>query len=211
MIKTRIEDGAGRGQSAHVEDNALMVTLYGCPPLVPQKNRVFSQYLTDDGTTAGSNDMGIDGSVTGGAPFWVDASSDADLYIASVSFAVGYGGSAPMYEFSDSTLVSGTTASGFRFYYERSEGEIEIATIKNNGELLRLMANGIVPNIWETRNFAAVNDYGYIGEVNFLKFLPPYGLKLDIGTNQKLVFHVRDNNTNADVMNAIAYGFERFP
>ena len=41
--------------------------------------------------------------------------------------------------------------------------------------------------------------------------MPPYGVKLDKGSSQKLAFTIKDNvGTAADTFNAIAYGFDRF-
>ena len=64
MIKNVITDGGGRGRKASVEDDALLVTQYTCPPMIPQKNKIFSQFFTVDGSASGSNDLGIDGSAT---------------------------------------------------------------------------------------------------------------------------------------------------
>jgi len=209
MIKTHIEDGAGRGKQAHIEDNALLITEVGCPPMIEQKNKIYRRYLTDDGTTAGSNDMGIDASVVQ-APFYISASSDSDVYITAVTFEVGYSAAGNLFEFADSTLV--TDHNGFQFYYEREEGRIYIKeAIKTNSDLLRLCVRDTLPSDWEARHFAATNDYGYMCTIDFSKWMPPYGIKFDMGTKQKLVFTVRDNNTASDVMNVVAFGFERFP
>jgi len=41
--------------------------------------------------------------------------------------------------------------------------------------------------------------------------MPPYGVKLDAGTTQRLVFAIRDDITaETDAFNAICYGFDRF-
>jgi len=62
-----------------------------------------------------------------------------------------------------------------------------------------------------TRHVGAANDYGLIPTLDLRRFMPPFGIKLDRGTNQRLVFEVRDDCTDADVFNIIAYGFDRMP
>ena len=90
MIKTEIIDGGGDGESVKVKDNALLVTQYTCPPLLPQRNIIFRQYFTDDGTSSGSEDMQIE---AGDAPkqYWIPATDYADRYITQVSFVIGDG------------------------------------------------------------------------------------------------------------------------
>lgn len=44
-------------------DNALVTSLYTAPPLVPQKVKIFRQYMTNDGTSSGSSDMRVPANV----------------------------------------------------------------------------------------------------------------------------------------------------
>ena len=207
MIKVQVTDGLGSGQSGTVKDNATIVSQYGCPPMIEQKNKIFEKYLTDDGTTSGSNDMGIDGSATA-KEFYIKADSENDIYVTKISFIVGYGGSTQPYLWVDS---AGALTNGFRFCYERRTGKVDIhPAIKNNADLMRLGVKDMLPTAWELRGIGGNNDYGYLVTVDFLSFMPPYGVKLDAGTNQRIIFEVRDNNGDADTMNAVAYGFERF-
>ena len=172
--------------------------------MTPQKNKIFRQYMLN---AAGSNDMGINGSVTN-SEFFISADPDNDRYITAIAFIVGYGGAATLYEFSDS---GGALTNGFRLYYSRATEEVDIHdAIKTNSDLLRLCVNDIIPTAWELRNLGALNDYGYMCKLDLSQMMPQYGLKLDAGTTQKIALLVRDDNTDADTMNAIAYGFERF-
>ena len=207
MIKSHIEDGLGSGEQVQVKDNSLVVTQYTCPPLIPQKNKIFRQYMTVDGLTSGSNDMGIDGSVTA-VKFWVPADDEVDRYITTVSFRVTYGSAAEVWEWAD---IAGVLTNGFRFYYERPGEEIDIhdAVVKNE-DLLRLGVKDILPKEWEVSNLGVNADAGYMVSVSLNEFMPPYGIKLDMGSNQRLVFEVRDDNTDADTMNAMCLGFDRF-
>ena len=209
MQKTNIIGGTGAGEAAMVDDqHGLVVSVASCPPMIKQKNKVFRQYMTSDGTASGSNDLGIDGSSTT-VKFWVPADNDNDRYITKVSFLVSYGGSAELFEFSDSGAA---LTNGFRFYYEKTgDGKIDIHdAIKSNADLFRLGMKDLLPTAWETRNVGQTGDYGYIINVSLSELIPPYGLKLDAGSSQMLVFEVRDDNTDADIINAMVFGFERF-
>lgn len=208
MIKSHIVDGGGSNNEAHVKDDALVVTHYTCPPLMPQKCKVFSQYLTDDGLSSGDEDMGIDGSVTE-VEYFISANSNDDRYINKLIFLVGYGASAGLWKFADSV---GALANGVKLSYRDTYGgEVEIGILKSNGDFLRQsLGSGIIPTAWELRHLGANNDYGFLCAIDISQLIPPYGIKLDRGTNQKLVITIRDDCTDADDFNCRAYGFDRF-
>jgi len=209
MQKAVIKDGAGRGTSVRVEDEALMVTQYTCPPLLPQKNKIFRQYLTDDGLSTGSNDMLVDGSSTN-VEFWVPAHADNDRYITAVSFVIADVG-AELDEFGGITALT----NGCQFEYKRAGGETVIIhdALKSNWDFVRMcMGNpafGTAVDAFRGKNVVGASE-AYIPVFNFLALMPPYGLKLDAGTQQKLTFRIRDNCSTIDGFDAIAYGFERF-
>jgi hypothetical protein len=206
-VKSHITDGTGSKSKAKVNgDNALYVTQIPYPPLVPQLNKPFRQYLTDDGTSSGSNDLTVDGSSTN-VDFWVKASATDDRYISQLNFIVGYGTSGQPNEWADGTALT----NGFRLFYEAPEGEIDIhEAIKTNQDMFRLSL-APVPTSWEVRHVNATNDYGYFIHMDINKMGFPFGIKLDKGTTQKLVIKIKDNmGTDTDSMNCIAYGSDRF-
>ena len=207
MIKTHIIDGGGSKESAFVEDNALVVSQYGCPPMIPQKNKIFRQYFTVDGTTAGSNDMLVDGSGTS-IEFWVPADTN-DIYITDVSFVLGDAG-ANLNEFCG--IAALTNGCDFEYY---RDGEIVTihGALKSNWDFIRMCR--LNPPFGDAASaFRLTNVEGgaeaYAPVFDFLTIMPPYGLKLDAGTTQRLVIRVNDKCDVPDVFNAIAYGFERF-
>lgn len=206
MIDAKLHDGSGSKNRAKINgDNALFTTQIPYPPLVPQKLKPFRQYLTDDGLSSGSNDMGVDGSSTN-VDFWVPADGTDDRYITNLSVEVAYGTSANPFQWADGTALT----NGSRLFYTSQAGEVDIhEAIKANQDLFRL-AFQLIPTAWEVRGVAANNDYGYFINIDLTKIVPPYGIKLDKGTNQKLVMRIRDNATNADTFDVIAYGFDRF-
>ena len=199
--------GAGaRGSQgvAVTEDQELLVTVSPNPPFDEQRIRPLAQYLTTDGTASGSNDMGVDGSVTSSV-FYIGASETDDRYISQLEFIIGYGTSAQPYQFADSTALT----NGVRIYYESRFGETEIFNAKSNQDFFRLNHIPTTTN-WEVRGVNALNDYGYFISFDLKSFIQPYGIKLDRSLDKKLAVEIRDNCTNADSFNCYAFGFERF-
>jgi hypothetical protein len=207
MIKSHITSGDGNEQDAYVKDHALVVTQYSCPPLLPQKNRVFSRKFTDDGLANGTSEMGVDGSTTP-VEYYIPADDDNDVYITRLSFILGYGTSAWGYEFADSGAA---LTNGLKISYTDTTGyEVTIMNPKANYSFMR--ASGLQVSIadWEARGFAAAGDYGLFSNISLLDMVPPLGIKLDRGTKQKISILVRDDCTDADLFNCSAFGFERF-
>ena len=206
MINSQLQDGTGSKQKAKINgDNALYTTTIPYPPVVPQKVKPFRQYFTDDGTLSGSNDMGVDGSATN-VDFYVQASETDDRYITNLSVLVGYGGAGKPFQFADSTALT----NGMRLFYESQAGEVDIHdAIKSNQDFFRLTFD-LIPTSWEVRHVDALNDYGYFMNFDLTQIAYPLGVKLDRKTQERLVMCVRDDATNADSFNVIAYGFDRF-
>jgi hypothetical protein len=207
MFDFRLWDGAGKKKSAGVtDDQEVCVIPTSYPPLTRQKVQPFRQYLTDDGTAAGSNDMAVDGSSTN-VDFYVPASPTDDRYITSLNFLVAYGASGKPYLWADGAELT----NGTRLFYDHHHSEIDIHDgIKTNQDLFRLSFSPI-PVGWEIRHVNDLNDYGYFISMDLTRMGLPFGIKLDAGSNQKLTCTVRDNaGTDADTFNVICYGFDRF-
>lgn len=99
-----------------------------------------------------------------------------------------------------------------RIFYLSPRGEVDVHEgIKSNQDMFRLKTGGTVSN-WEVRHVNSNNDYGYFVLSDFqILFATPFGIKLDAGTNEKLVISIKDNMiTDTDSLNCIAYGFDRF-
>ena len=132
MIHAQITDPKDN-HIAYVDDqNGLIVSVASCPPLIPQKNKIYSQKLQ---TSAGSDDMGIDADAVGNTEFYISADNDNDIYITYLSFIMGYGSSADLHEFADSTAA---LSNGVRVYYSNNEGvETTIMNPKSNYSFMR--------------------------------------------------------------------------
>lgn len=211
-VNTYIKDGTGNGKTACVfDDQSLFTTVAPYPPLGTEKKIIFRQYLTLDGTSSGDNDMQKAGSVASPFEFYVAGSSDADRYITSLSFEIA-DASATLNKFGNITALT----NGCQLLYEHPTlGEITIHdALQSNWDFVRLCLGqpgfGDAANAFKANNVSGTSE-GYIPVLDLTKLLPPYGIKIDKGTNQKLVLRVRDDTTGVDAFDCIAYGFDRYP
>lgn len=206
MLDVKLTDGKGNNDAVGVtKDQELCTIPASYPPLTQQKVHPFRQYLTDDGLSSGSNDMGVDGSVTN-VDFYIPAHETEDRYITTLNFIVAYGSSGSPYLWADATALT----NGCRLFYDSIRGERDIHDgIQSNQDFFRLTFSQI-DTTWEVRHVGALNDYGYFITMDLTKLGLPFGIKLDRGTNQHLTMRIRDNVTDADIYNCIAYGFDRF-
>ena len=188
-------------------DDALLVSNYTCPPMIPQKNKVFSQKFTTNGLASGTFDLGVSGAATP-VEYYIPASSDTDIYITRITFILGYGSSAEGFEFADSgaALINGIKVSYINTFSE----EVEVMNFKANYSFMRASGMSISVTSWEARGFAATGDYGYFVNISLVDLMPVFGVKLDQGTTQKMSILIRDDCTDADLFNCHAFGFERF-
>ena len=187
------------------EEHDVPVAIAPHPPKDPQKTQVFRQFFTDDGLETGSSDMGVDGSSTN-VDFWIPAHVDNDRYITRINIIVGYGTTGQPNEWADGTALS----NGTQMLYDSGSGQHTIhGGIQSNQDMFRLH-DGDIGTAWEVRHVNSSNDFGYFVNMQISLFMPPYGIQLAAGSNQKILIRIRDNvGTDADSFNAIAYGFDR--
>ena len=210
-VKTELIGPKGSGKkisAAVIDEGALVVSIYPCPPITTQKNRIFLQYMTTDGTAGGTYDMQIGAATT--ASYYVPASPDADRYITAVSFEIA-DASAVLNNFGNISPLT----NGCRFYYEKINERVYIhEALKTNWDFVRMCqgqpAFGTGTAAFIASNVAGASE-GVIPVFNFIQMMPPYGLKLDMGTNERLVLEVRDQTDGVDAFDAIVLGIERIP
>ena len=201
MAKVEIT-GRNREVAEVTPDLAVLVSNQPYPAFAQQKIHPFSEFMM---TSAGSEDMSVDGSSTN-VDFFISAQDTEDRYVSSLSVIVAYGQTGNPYKWADANPLT----NGHRLFYSSTRGEVDIFDgIKANQDFFRLQPDW-VPAAWEVRGVNAVNDYGYFITINLANDVPPFGIKLDAGSTQRLTMRIRDDATDADSFNIRAYGFDRF-
>lgn len=218
---SNIIDGEGTGSYLKVNEGGYVLTQSsGLPPKDDRDIQiVYRKFLTlnGDGTTTS---MLVDGSTTPQL-FYVEANPNNDIYITSLSIVVQATGISLGDDFAgDTTGLS----NGCRLYYEDKNGEINIGTnLTTNFDLIRLCQGnpgfGDNANAFKIPNLAGKGGKtadGYIPVLDFPEIFGfNYGLRLQRGTTNKLVFEINDNISGTAGLNAelniIVYGFERKP
>lgn len=212
-LNVGIKDCTGTDYCVQVTpENSLLVTSDGIPPFEPQHINIFRQYLTNDGTKTGSNDMLVNGSVNA-QDFYVQADEENDRYITTLSFVIADTGNFNMREFANIGLP---LTNGCRLFYNSIRGEVDIHdSLQSNFDFIRLgfgePAFGSAANTFRGTNFVGTAE-AIMPIVDLKRMLPPFGIKLDAKSNQRLTLRVQDNISAGIVaFDCIAYGFNRFP
>jgi hypothetical protein len=207
-VRTQIEDGTGTGNIAKVSEDGFLYTQEAPFPPADEATKltIYREFLTQNGDGA-TNDMRVNGSTTS-QYFYIQAEPNYDIYITTVSFLISDAG-ASLNEFGG---IAART-NGARFYYEDTNGEINIGTgLTSNWEFVRLCLGQ--PAFGSgTSAFLATNVVGsseaFIPVFDFRNFGFRWGLKLRAGTQNRLALEINDDCTAIDGFNAIAYGFRR--
>ena len=229
---SNIIDGEGTGSYLKVNEGGYVLTQSsGLPPKDDRDIQiVYRNFLTlnGDGTTTS---MLVDGSTTPQL-FYVEASPNNDIYITSLSIVIQ--GLTINLGLDFAGLGSALT-NGCRLYYEDKNGEVTIGNnLDTNFELVRLCQgnpsfgnNGdafkipnLAPDGGGGKGGVKTSD-GYIPVLDFPEvFGFNYGLRLQRGTTNRLIFEINDDiRITADGgslpndagFNIIVYGFERKP
>ena len=219
---SNIVDGGGSGKYIKVNDAGYILTQNSIVP--PNDIRdlqiIYRKFLTlnADGTTI---DMIVDGSTTP-QKFYIEASSENDIYITSLSIIIQ---GALLDLDQDFAGSNAALTNGFNMYYEDQNGLINIGTdLTTNFKFITLCQGN--PNFGDGTNAFVIPALTAGGKNQAARGIIPildfnevfgftYGLKLLRGSNNRLVLEVNDDLPN-DVglnpgMNIIAYGFERKP
>lgn len=213
MLDVQLIDGFGRGGKAKVNgEGELGVVVHPHPP---QDEKVtvlpFRQYFTDDGATTGSNDWTVDGS-TNSQDFYISAIQDYDIYINSISVVIGDGGNPNLNGYG---ALSALTNGVEWIYFSQDVGDYQLHDgIKTNLEFVRLGAKTAAIGDSTTAFLADVSGGGseksYLPTIDISEsFGLPWGIRLKKGTEDKLVFRIKDNLSALTTHNAIAYGIRQ--
>lgn len=209
-IKSIILDGFGRGNKAKVNrEGTFEAIIHPHPPIGETITALpFRQYLTDDGTKDGSNDMTVNG-LTTNQDFYISANKDYDIYINAISVEIGDGGSPNLNSFGALSALS----NGVGFYwFTLTEGEYELHEgIKTNKEFIRIgqasagFGDGV--NAFLADVSGGGSEKTYLPVIDFSEsYGLQYGVKLTKGSTEKLIFRIADNLTGLLTFNAQCFG-----
>ena len=209
MIKAKIVDGGGSGEESRVLDKSVLTTLNPNVPLVDQKIIPFRQFMTIGGKPIGVNDMLVNGSVNN-VDFTVPASKSNLRFITAISWVIA-DAQASLNKFGNIAALS----NGCSLFYTRGGKEVVIHDeLKTNFDFIRLCQGnpsfGNADDAFRGKNIIAMSE-GYIPVLDVAKLMPSYGISLNIKSQDKVVFRIRDDVSTIDQFDTIVYGFERVP
>ena len=206
MLKTRLIDGTGTNSALKInEEGTIGVVVHQHPPIGETVHGLpFQALFTND---AGSSDMRVVASIAAPQTFIIRANADADTYIKTISIEIADAG-ATLSKFGNITaLTNGVTIN----WITQASGNIPISSdLKSNWDFVRLAggnpAFGDAAGSFRASNVIGSSE-GYIPFIDVSQvFGMAYGLQLRKGTNDCVLFTIRDDTTGVDSFNAIAYG-----
>lgn len=204
-----LEDGGGGAHRVHVSDDGALHTIPHTHPV--ELAGIFelpvSEFFTDDGTSSGSSDMRVNGSTTA-VDFSVAADPSDDIYITVCAVVLADAGAA-LNEFGNLSALT----NGVQFLWKTQDlGDITIHRgVTTNFEFVQLglgsPAFGDAANSFRAPNVTGVAE-AYLPVIDFRRlFGMTHGFKLRAGTNDSLVFRVRDDlSVGIDRFDVQAYG-----
>lgn len=212
-VNVKVTDAKTRQTATVFENGSILNREDPKPPFGGrQRMRIFRQFLTDDGTSSGDNDMRVDGSTTP-VEFWIGADQEDDIYLKRLSFVVA-DASASLNNFGNLTPL----VNGCELEYEDEKGVSTIhEALQTNWDFIRLCSGnpafGQTTNAFRASNVSG-NAEGYIPVLDLVDtFGFRWGVKLAAGSEQRMLLRVNDliSSILMDEFNVIAYGFTRSP
>jgi len=209
MIKTQLVD-TKTGNTAHINgEGEVSVVVHPHPPIDEEVHATpFRQYFTADGTTAGSEDLTVDGS-TNEVRFWVQAHADHDIYLRTLSSIISDAG-AKLNLFGAAAALT----NGVLFSHETQETGTSVLHegLKTNLDMVRLALGSPAIGTGTDAFKADISGGGadsYLPSINLADiFGLPWGLRLRKGTEDKLIITIRDNISTVTQFDIIAYGIQ---
>ena len=192
-------------QVGATHEGALLVNQLPFPPNDEDRREIF---ISDMKNSAGSFDMQVVGSLAAPFDFFVESDPEHDVYITQLAFTIVDAGSTAN-KFGNIAALS----NGCKLFYFNGESEVTIRdSLKSNYDFLRLClfnpSVGSGSDAFKLTNVVSTSE-AYIAVLDFFKVMPPFGLKLQRGSKQRLSLRVQDNTTGVDGFEAVAYGFKR--
>ena len=205
-----IVDGYGTGHKVRVNgEGEINVVVHPHPPRDEVEVAFpFRQYLTDDGTPTGSNDMKVNGATTP-VEFCVNAVSDFDIYVKNIAIVIADAGASLSQFGSITALTNGVDIK----WVSQDFGERTIASgLKSNFDFVQTAlgqpAFGDGNGAFRANNVVSTSE-AFLPVIDLSKtFGLPWGVRLRKGTKDRLCFVINDNVSTIDRFDALAYGIE---
>lgn len=204
-LQVKLEDSDGSGISAGVTDEGnLNVIVAPKPPSNGALMVPVNKKFTD---ASGNSDMRVAGSLADPIDFTVDAETDKDVYIKTITILIA-DATASLSQFGAITALT----NGVQFIWQtKDQGELVIVPeLKSNFNFIELAggnpAFGDGVSAFRASNVVGASD-AYFQRVDITQmFGLQWGLKLRKNTGDKLIFRVRDNTSAVDAFEIVAYG-----
>ena len=210
MFDTRISDAEGHRARVTPEGD-LVASITPNPPLGSDVLLTpFIDYMTVNGVIGGSSNMNLNGSVNN-IRTSITARENGDVYLSSLSILI----SAQNLSINRFGGINGGLVNGLQFFYRSSLGlNIAPLLIKTNFDLLRLgtlsPALGNKADAYQIANAVNGTEDAYLSVIDLTKLGGQnYGIRLRVGTLDKLGFVIRDNLTTISRFDILASGFTR--
>jgi len=203
-----IKDGWGSGSKARINDEgAINIIAHPHPPLQTDVKYPSPQttFFTDSN---GSSDMIVAGSLVNPIDFCVNAISEADIYIKSVTIRISdnnmnlddFGGLAPLTNGID--LIYQDKILGQRLIIQNMTTNLDMFRPATAGK-----GFGSGNNSWKA-DVSGAGAETYFPDINIKeRFGLEFGFRLQKGTNDFLCFRIKDDLAGLDTFNIQAHGF----
>lgn len=209
VLPVNLIDGYGSGHKAKVNgEGEIGVVVHSHPPIDESVSAYpFSQFFTDDGTSAGSNDLRVNGATTP-QEFYITAKSDVDVFIKTLSIRIG-DQSSVLNKYGNLTAL--TNGVSWTFTTQKL-GVVTIKDeIKTNLDFIRL---GFLTAAVGDGSTAFRADASGAGADTYLPVIDlaqtfgfPWGLRLAKGSTDRISFTVNDDlSTGMDSHDIIGFG-----
>jgi hypothetical protein len=203
-VTVKLVDANGRALEVD-DEGQLPVVVHTHPPA--NELKIGLPFVADFTNSAGATDMRVDGSSTQ-VLFTVNADTEKDVFVKTISVTIVDAG-ATLNDFGN---LGGALTNGVRFCWDSEElGSVVIRdNMKTNCDFVKLArgnpAIGDAAGAFRASNVVGTSE-GYLCVLDMqMAFGSPWGIRLRAGTNDRLVFIVRDDVTGVDEFTAECTG-----
>ena len=165
--------------------------------------------LNNDGATTS---MLVNGSLAVPQPFVMAADNAYETWVTDVLVVLADAGISLWTDFGNAAALT----NGVRFHWRSPAADAEFGVFRDNFQMAQTLMFGRLD--WARNNVMRGLMSNIIGSAEGLapmfdlkRVIPPNGLQLRKGTEDQLIFEIRDNLTTLglDAFYAVAYGFRR--